>query len=67
MVDLTTSILYQDPTLKLEQARALIRNTEKAVLGMFPDKQLTFDIVLLPRFERILKERWVEGFHGIVH
>ena len=67
LVDLTTGVLYQDPTLKLEQARALIRNTEKAVLGMFPDKQLTFDIVLLPRFERILKERWGVGFHGIVH
>lgn len=67
LVDLTTSILYQDATMSLEQARVLIRNTEKAILQMFPDKQLTFDIVLLPRFERVLRERWGVGLHERVN
>ncbi len=67
LVDLTTSVLYQDQTLTLEEARRMVRNTEKAVLAMFPDKQQTFDIVLLPRFERILHERWGAGMCGLVH
>ncbi len=67
LVDLTTSVLYQDQTLTLEEARTMVRNTEKAILTMFPDKQQTFDIVLLPRFERILHERWGTGMSGLVH
>ncbi len=67
LVDLTTSVLYQDQTLTLEEARNMVRNTEKAILAMFPDKQQTFDIVLLPRFERILCERWGAGMSGLVH
>ena len=58
LVDLTTSVLYQDSSLTWEEARQIVRGTEKAILEMFPDKQQTFDIVLLPRFERILRERW---------
>ncbi len=58
LVDLTTSVLYQDAALTLEEAQQLVRGAEKAILKMFPDKQQTFDIVLRPRFERILRERW---------
>ena len=67
LVDLTTSVLYQDTKLTLNEARQLVRNTEKAILKMFPDKQQTFDLVLLPRFERILRERWGIGMNSIVH
>ncbi len=67
LVDLTTNVLYQDQTLTLEEARNMVRNTEKAILAMFPGKQQTFDIVLLPRFERILQERWGVGLNGLVH
>ncbi len=58
LVDLTTSVLYQDAALTLEEAHQLVEGAEKAILKMFPDKQQTFDIVLRPRFERILQERW---------
>ena len=61
LVDLTTSVLYQEPSLTLEEARQLVHNTESSVLMLFPDKQQTFDMVLLPRFERILHERWGKG------
>ena len=67
LVDLTTNVLYQDSSLTLDEARAMVRNTEKAILAMFPDKQQTFDIVLLPRFERILHERWGTGLDSVIH
>ena len=67
LVDLTTSVLYQDEKMTIHEARVIVRNTEKAILAMFPDKQETFDIVLLPRFERILQERWGAGLHHPVN
>ena len=67
LVDLTTNVLYQDSSLTLDEARVMVRNTEKVILAMFPDKQQTFDIVLLPRFERILHERWGAGLDRVVH
>ncbi|MGH9340731.1 MAG: hypothetical protein ACRD1R_14340 [Acidobacteriota bacterium] len=67
LVDLTTSVLYQDSSLSLDEARQMVRNTEKAILKMFPGKQQTFDMLLLPRFERILHERWGEGLDYTIH
>ncbi len=67
VVDLTTSVLYQESSLTLNEARQLVRNTESTVLTMFPDKQQTFDLVLMPRFERILRERWGRGMGYTKH
>ncbi len=67
LVDLTTSTLYQDSRMSLEEARQLVRQTRMAVLRLFPGKEGTFDLLLLPRFERILYERWGEGMDGMVH
>lgn len=66
LVDLTTNVLYQDSSLTLEDARQLVNSTEKAILNMFPGKEQTFNIVLLPRFERILYERWGAGMDSQV-
>lgn len=66
LVDLTTSVLYQDASLTLEEARELVRSTERTILTMFPNKQQTFNIVLLPRFERILRERWGKGMEYLI-
>lgn len=65
LVDLATNVLYQDTSLTLGEARHMVRNTEKAILKMFPDKQQTFDMILLPRFERILQERFGEGLYTV--
>jgi hypothetical protein len=67
VVDLTTSVLYQESSLTLDEARQLVRNTESKVLTMFPDKQQTFDLVLMPRFERILRDRWGKGMGYTKH
>ena len=61
------SVLYQDAGLTLQEARRMVEGAEKAILNMFPDKQLTFNIVLLPRFERVLRERWGVGLDSTVH
>ncbi len=59
--DFMKAVLYQDRRLTLHSARKLIYDFRARVLESFPDGAETFDLVLLPRFERILLERWGEG------
>jgi len=56
-VDLIANILIQEP-LSQEEARALVTATRKRALELFPDKGETFDLILKPRFERLLRERF---------
>ena len=67
MVDLVTSTLYQDPGLSLEEARALVQKTETAALRLFPGSEATFHLILRPRFDRILRERWGRGLDEVCH
>ena len=67
MVDLVTSTLGQDPDMSFDEARALVEKTERAVLRMFPGTESTFHLVLRPRFDRILRERWGRGLDEVQH
>ncbi|WP_447972740.1 hypothetical protein [Nitrospira sp. Kam-Ns4a] len=55
-VDLTTYRLAHTP-LSRQEALALIERTRDEILELFPDKGEVFDLVLRPRFLRILDER----------
>ncbi|HOM99619.1 MAG TPA: hypothetical protein PLM33_05115 [Acidobacteriota bacterium] len=65
--DLLVAVLYQDPRLDLSKARDLVRGFRSKVVRAFPGKDATFDLVLLPRFDRVLKERWGKGFDSDIH
>jgi hypothetical protein len=43
--------------LSREEAAELIERTKTEILELFPDKEQVFELVLRPRFERILNER----------
>ena len=60
-VDVTGAVLYQDPELDLATARTIVLELRRTVLERFPGKEGAFDLILLPRFERILRERWGRG------
>ncbi len=57
MVDLTQATLMQSD-LTLHESLALMNNTRKAVLYLFPDKEFVYDLIYTPRFQRILNERF---------
>ncbi len=59
--DLLRAVLYQDHALSLEDARRLVQEFRRRVLQVFPGQDHTFDLILLPRFDRILRERWGQG------
>ena len=44
--------------LTLEESFALIENTKKTALNLFPDKEFVYDLIYTPRFLRIINERF---------
>ena len=59
MVDLTASILMQ-AHLTHAEAAALVAATREQALALFPDKADTYDLILAPRFARLVRE-FVDG------
>lgn len=57
IVDLTTSILQQE-RMTLDEAYRLVEATKQRILTMFPDKLDAYNIIIKPRFDRIIRERF---------
>jgi hypothetical protein len=58
LVDLTTALIAQDDSLSLEQGWEHVRALKAAAVAMFPGKEDVFDLIYLPRFSRLLAERF---------
>ena len=58
LVDLTFATIVQDYDMTLEQAWHHVLALKGAAVWMFPGKEETFDLVYLPRFSRLLQERF---------
>lgn len=58
VVDLTASLLSQEPALTPEKGLAMIERAEHAIEGLFPGSNPQFDLLVRPRFLRILEERF---------
>ena len=59
-VDVTCALLRQADLTRAE-AESLAAAARRAALELFPDKGDVFDLVIVPRMERILHERWPPG------
>jgi hypothetical protein len=55
IADTTCALLWQ-AGLSREQGEALVRAARERALELFPEKGDVFDLVLAPRFRRILEE-----------
>jgi hypothetical protein len=58
LVDLTFATIAQDNDMTLELAWEHVLALKGAAVAMFPGKEETFDLVYLPRFSRLLAERF---------
>ncbi len=57
LADVTCAVLRQ-ARISRGEGEALIDQTRREALALFPGKDDVFDLVLAPRFRRILDERW---------
>ncbi|HYK65714.1 MAG TPA: hypothetical protein VEY94_12270 [Patescibacteria group bacterium] len=58
LVDLTFATIAQDHEMTLEQGWEHVLALKGAAVAMFPGKEETFDMLYLPRFSRLLAERF---------
>ena len=58
LVDLTYATIAQDHSLTLEQAWEHVSALKGAAVAMFPGKERVFDLIYLPRFSRLIAERF---------
>ncbi|RPJ53134.1 MAG: hypothetical protein EHM24_33300 [Acidobacteria bacterium] len=56
-VALAQSVIAQTE-IPLGQAWEMVAATRRAALGLFPGKELAFDLIYLPRFLRLLAARY---------
>jgi hypothetical protein len=59
VVDLAQALLMQQPDLTLREAFDIMRDTKKAALALFPDKESVYELIYAPRFRKIIAERFV--------
>ena len=57
LVDFALAYLAQTQ-LPLEEAQAVVQGVKKQAMRLFPDKEDTFDLIYLPRFRRLLREKY---------
>ena len=58
MMNMVMQVVAQDPTLTIDEASQMIADARTAALTMFPGKELAYDLIWKPRFQRLMRERF---------
>ncbi len=58
MMGLVMQTVAQDGSLTIEEASQMIADARVAALAMFPGKELAYDLIWKPRFQRLMLERF---------
>lgn len=58
MMSMVMSVISQDANMPVEEAAELIASARKAALTMFPGKELAYDLIYRPRFQRLMTEKY---------
>ncbi len=58
MMNLVLQTIAQDSTLTIDDASQMIADARTAALTMFPGKELAYDLIWRPRFQRLMRERF---------
>jgi hypothetical protein len=58
MMNMVMQVIAQDGSLTVDDASQMIADSRKAALAMFPGKELAYDLIWRPRFQRLMRERF---------
>lgn len=58
MMNMVMQVIAQDASLSIDEASQMIADSRKAALAMFPGKELAYDLIWRPRFQRLMRERF---------
>ncbi len=58
LMNLVMQTIAQDGSLSIDDASQMIADARSAALAMFPGKDLAYDLIWRPRFQRLMRERF---------
>jgi hypothetical protein len=58
MMNMVMQVIAQDGSLTIDDASQMIADSKTAALAMFPGKELAYDLIWKPRFQRLMRERF---------
>lgn len=58
MMGMVMQVIAQDGSLSIDDAAQMIADSRSAALAMFPGKELAYDLIWKPRFQRLMRERF---------
>ena len=58
MMHMVMQVIMQDGSLSIDEASQMIADSKRAALAMFPDKELAYELIWRPRFQRLMRERF---------
>jgi hypothetical protein len=58
MMNMVMQVIAQDGSLTIDEASQMIADSRKAALAMFPGKELAYELIWRPRFQRLMRERF---------
>jgi hypothetical protein len=58
MMNMVMQVIAQDSSLTVDDAAQMIADSRRAALAMFPGKELAYDLIWRPRFQRLMRERF---------
>jgi hypothetical protein len=59
VVNLNLAVIMQQADLTLRDAFQIMKDTKRAALNLFPDKEDVYELIYAPRFKRTIRERFV--------
>jgi hypothetical protein len=58
MMNMVMQVIAQDASLTVDDASQMIADSKKAALAMFPGKELAYELIWKPRFQRVMRDRF---------
>ena len=58
MMNMVMQVIAQDGSLTIDEAAQMVADARQAALAMFPGKELAYDLIWRPRFQRLMRERF---------
>lgn len=58
MMSMVMQTIAQDGSLSIDEASQMVADARTAALSMFPGKELAYELIWRPRFQRLMRERF---------
>ncbi len=58
MLNMVMQTIAQDGSLTIDEASQMVADAKQASLAMFPGKELAYELIWRPRFQRLMRDRF---------